>query len=160
METEEIGIDIIEGFLVVESGDTKITMRLIDGEFPDYKQVFPKQEGIPAVISSEPMVQALKRVALMVTDKGKCVKMDFSKDRLRISSSSQELGEAKEEMGITYDGEPLSVGFNAKYAIDFANSINEAGNIVIELNGELGPGKFYSEGDQSYVGIIMPMRLT
>lgn len=159
-ESEEIGVDIIEGFLIVEAGETKISMRLIDGEFPDYNQVFPKQEGVKAIAASEPLVQALKRAALMVTDKGKCVKMDFSKDKLRVSSSSQELGESTEEMKINYSGDPLSVGFNARYIIDFANSINEKGNVVIELNGELGPGKFYVEGDQSYVGIVMPMRLT
>ncbi|MCO6431106.1 MAG: DNA polymerase III subunit beta [Deltaproteobacteria bacterium] len=154
------GIDISDGFLVLESRDAKVSMRLIDAEYPDYNQVIPKQKGVLAIVPSAELVQSLRRVALMVTDKGKCVRMDFNKDSLRIVSSSPELGDASEEVSLRYEGKPLSVGFNAKYLLDFALSLEEEQNIVIELNGELGPGKFYAENDESYFGIVMPMRLS
>lgn len=155
-----LGIEFGDGFLVAETSDTKLSMRLVDGEFPDYTQVLPKGKGVKATISTEELSQALRRVALMVTDKGKCVKMDFSSGRIRISSQSPELGEASEEITCQYAGEPLSIGFNAKYLIDFCASLGEAQNLVIELHGELGPGKLSPENDDGYVAIVMPMRLS
>ena len=154
-----IGIDVKDGFLLIESADAKISMRLIDGEFPDYNQVVPSKPGILATIPSEELAQAMKRVALMVTDKAKGVRLDFSKGALQISSSSPELGEAREVLEIVYQGVDLSIGFNAKYLLDMAQSLEEKANLVMELNGELGAGKFYGEGDESYIGVVMPMRL-
>lgn len=155
----EIGIDINDGFLVIENKDFKVSMRLIDAEYPDYNQVIPSKKGELAVIPGEELGKALRRVALMVTDKGKCVRLDFSKDTLKIISSSPELGDASEELSIKYGGKPLSVGFNAKYLLDFIASVGESQTITLELNGELGPGKVFTENDEAYFGIVMPMRL-
>ena len=159
-EDAQTGIDVKDGFLIVDTDQAKISMRLIDGEFPDYKQVLPKQKGAIAAVPSGKLAQAVKRAALMVTDKGKCVKLDFSPGRLRILTSSPELGDASEELEVDYQGEPLSVGFNARYVLEMANSIGEDQTLNIELHGTLGPGRFFAEGDESYIGIIMPMRLT
>ena len=67
---------------------------------------------------------------------------------------------AVEELAVEYDGDPLSVGFNARYLLDFIASIGEARHISLELHGELGPGKLSIPNDESYLGIVMPMRLT
>lgn len=155
----EVGIAVIDGFLIVEGSDAKISVRLIDGEFPDYHQVLPKTEGEKFSMRSGELSQALRRVALMVTDKGKCVRFDLAKGSLKISSSSPELGEASEELAVGYSGGPLSVGFNARYMLDITSSLHEDQALMIELNGELGPGKFFPESDESYVAIVMPMRL-
>lgn len=156
---EMVGVGVEEGFFVIETKSAKVSMRLIDGEFPDYRQVMPKQKGKLATMNSQELAMALRRVALMVTDKAKGVRLDFTNQNLQISSSSPELGDAKEELDLKYDGEPLSVGFNARYIIDITSSLEEGRNLSIELNGELGAGKFYAEGDDSYVAIVMPMRL-
>jgi DNA polymerase-3 subunit beta len=158
-DDREVGLDIRDGFLILETPDGKVSMRLLDGEFPDYNQVLPKQAGVPATILATDLAQALRRVALMVSDKGKCVRLDFAAEKLRISSSSPELGEATEEIAVKYAGKPLSVGFNAKYILDILSTMNENKNVVIELHGELGPGKFFAEGDESHVSIVMPMRI-
>ncbi|MCB0332111.1 MAG: DNA polymerase III subunit beta [Bdellovibrionales bacterium] len=157
---KEVGIAVTDGFFVVESARAKLAMRLVDGEFPDYKQVIPKEAGTMATLSCDVFTQAIRRAALMVSDKGKCVKLDFSEGKLRLSSSSPELGEASEEIEIDYPGEPVSVGFNAKYLLDFANSVAESNTVRMEISGELGPTRLMEESDDSYFGIIMPMRLT
>ena len=154
-----IGIDVKDGFLLIETEEAKLSMRLIDGEFPDYNQVLPKRKGMTANVPTAGLAQALKRVSLMVTDKGKGVRFDFSKGELRVSSSSPELGEARESLEIKYEGDPLSIGFNARYLMEIAFSLEENEAFIMELNGELGPGKFYAESDESYVGVVMPMRL-
>ena len=155
----DVGLEVREGYLVLEAPKAKISVHLIDGEFPDYNQVIPKGKTSEAAVSSTELSQALRRVVLMVSDKSKCVRFDFNKTSLRLSSSSPELGDASEELPVKYTGEPVSVGFNALYFLEFINTLGEPGNIVMELNGALGPGKFYEEGDESCVGIIMPMRL-
>lgn len=156
----DIGIEISDGFLIIENKEFKVSMRLIDAEYPDYSQVIPKQEGSIAIINGEDLSMALRRVALMVSDKSKCVRLEIENESIRIVSSSPELGDATEEVPVKYSGKPLSVGFNAKYLIDFVASVGEKQPIILELNGELGPGKLYTESDHSYFGIIMPMRLT
>lgn len=156
----EVGIAITDGFFVLEGSRAKIAMRLIDGEFPDYKQVLPAKPGVEAKIPGAVLTQAIRRAALMVTDKGKCVKLDFSEGKLRISSSSPELGESSEEIDVEYGGDAVSVGFNAKYVLDFAGSVDEAQPLTVEITSELGPARFSIEGDDSYFGIVMPMRLT
>ncbi len=158
-EDVEIGLDIQEGFLVVESNDTKLSMRLVDGEFPNYEDVVPKKKGQIIKVNSEELAQALRRSALMVSDRGKCVKLEFGKNKLKISSSSPELGDAVEEIECHNEKDALSVGFNALYLLDFVSSVSEAQSVVLELNGELGAGRFYADKDESYNAIVMPMRL-
>ncbi len=154
-----VGVDVSEGFLVVEGPAWKLVVRLLDSEFPNYEQVLPKQEGNKITVLSSQLAHALKRVSLVVSDKNKGVRFDFFTNLVRISSSSPELGEAQEELEIQYTGKDFSVGFNARYIIDVLGTIGENQPFVLELNGETGPGKFYAESDESCFGIVMPLRL-
>ncbi len=158
--SDDVLVGIEEGFIVIEAPGAKLSIRLIDGEFPDYRQVMPKTKGVKATANGAELAMALRRVSLMVTDKAKGAKLDFSKGNLRISSYSPELGDASEEISIDYNGEPLSVGFNARYLLDIISAVNESQRFVLELHGELGPGKIYPESDESCLAIVMPMRLT
>lgn len=154
-----VGVDVSEGFLVVEGPAWKLVVRLLDSEFPNYEQVLPKQDGSRITVLSTQLAHALKRVSLVVSDKNKGVRFDFFTNLVRISSSSPELGEAQEELEIQYKGKDFSVGFNARYIIDVLSTIGENQPFVLELNGESGPGKFYAESDESCFGIVMPLRL-
>ncbi len=158
--SEDILVGVDEGFIVIEAPGAKLSIRLIDGEFPDYRQVMPKTKGVKAFVNGAELAMALRRVSLMVTDKAKGTKLDFSNGNLRISSYSPELGDASEEISVDYKGEPLSVGFNARYLLDIISAVTENQRFVLELHGELGPGKVYPESDESCLAIVMPMRLT
>ena len=154
-----VGVDIRDGFFVVEGPTWKLVVQLLDSEFPNYEQVLPKAPGTKIAVLSSELTQALKRVSLVVSDKNKGVRLDFYENLVRSSSSSPELGEAKEELSVQYPGPAFSVGFNARYILDILNSIHEVQPFVMELAGETGPGKFYAEADESYVAIVMPLRL-
>jgi DNA polymerase-3 subunit beta len=154
-----VGVDVSEGFLVVEGPAWKLVVRLLDSEFPNYEQVLPKAAGTKIAVLSSHLVQALKRVSLVVSDKNKGVRLDFFNNLVRISSSSPEVGEAQEEVEVQYKGKDFSVGFNARYILDVLAAVSENQPFVMELGGETGPGKFYSESDESSFGIIMPLRL-
>ncbi len=154
-----VGVDVSEGFLVVEGPSWKLVVRLLDSEFPNYEQVLPKGEGTRITVLSSQLAQALKRVSLVVSDKNKGVRFDFFKNQVKISSSSPEVGEALEELEVQHAGKDFSVGFNARYIIDVLAAVSENQPFVMELNGETGPGKFYAESDESCIGIVMPLRL-
>jgi DNA polymerase-3 subunit beta len=154
-----VGVDVNEGFLVVEGPAWKLVVRLLDSEFPNYEQVLPKVPGSKISVLSSDLAQALKRVSLVVSDKNKGVRLDIFENLVRITSSSPELGEALEELPVHYKGKDFSVGFNARYVLDVLNSIGESQPFVMELGGEIGPGKFFAESDESYISIVMPLRL-
>jgi DNA polymerase-3 subunit beta len=154
----DVGIEVSEGFLVIEAPSVKIAVRLIDGEFPDYSMVVPTKSGEPAKMSGALLSQALLRVSLLVSDKGKGVRLDFFKNRLRISGSSPELGEAVEELPIEYAGKDMSIGFNAEYYRDFIATLKEEEEMTIELHDLQGPAKLYGR-DESAFSIVMPMRM-
>jgi DNA polymerase-3 subunit beta len=154
-----VGVDVVGGFLVVESGSWKMVVQLLDSEFPNYEQVVPKAAGTKIAVLSSQLAHALKRVSLVVSDKTKGVRLDFFNNLVRISSSSPEVGEAQEELEIQYKGRDFSVGFNARYIIDALATVGENQPYVLELAGETGPGKMYAESDESAIGVVMPLRL-
>jgi DNA polymerase-3 subunit beta len=160
-EDDEVLFDVHDGFFIAETRNVKVATRLIDGEFPDYKQVLPKDEGIDVVLKAEDFLLSLRRTALMVSDRGKCVRLDFTDEDLTVSSSSPELGEARDSLPVKIKGgkKPDTVGFNARYIIDFLNSLGSTEEVCLEIHGELGPGKLSSMADESYLAIVMPMRL-
>lgn len=155
---KDVKIEISEGFLIVESAGSKLAMRLIDGEFPDYAKALPDKEGTKIVLSAEDLSHALKRVAILVSDKQKCVKFELKKNLLRISSSSPELGEAIEDLEVSYTGSEITVGFNARYVLDITGAVGES-RLELEFHGDTGPGKLSAEGDESSINIVMPMRI-
>lgn len=154
-----VGVDVIQGFLVVQGPSWKLVVQLLDTEFPNYEQVLPKAPGTKIAVLSSQLAQALKRVSLVVSDKNKGVRLDFFTNLVRISSSSPEVGEAQEEVEVQYKGRDFSVGFNARYVMDVLSTVGENQPFILELSGETGPGKFYSEADESSIGIVMPLRL-
>ena len=154
-----VGVDVREGFLVVEGETWKLVVRLMDSEFPNYQQAVPKGPGTKIAVLSSQLTQALKRVSLVVSDKNKGVRFDFLSNMIKISSSSPEVGEAQEEVEVQYSGRDMSVGFNARYIIDALAIVGENQPFIIELSGETGPGRFYAESDESCLGIVMPLRL-
>ena len=82
----------------------------------------------------------------------------MSNDRLEITSNNPELGDAKEEMDVTYKGPGLKIGFNAKYLLDILNSFTDE-TVKIELNDQLSPGLIVPEHDTDYTCVVMPMRI-
>lgn len=154
-----VGVDVINGFLVLESASWKLVVQLLDSEFPNYEQVLPKGDGTKVAVLSSQLAQALKRVSLVVSDKNKGVRLDFFKNMIRVSSSSPELGEAQEELEVDYKGKDFSIGFNARYVIDALATAGESQPYILELSGESGPAKMYAESDESAIAIVMPLRL-
>ncbi len=155
----EVLVGFEEGMFILDAGSTKLSIRLVDGEFPDYTQVIPEAKGYDISIAKSQLEQSIKRVTLLVSDKSKRVTMDFSNGMIKMSGSSPELGEGTDEIEIDYKSDPLTVGFNGKYILDVLSSINEDQNVIIELHGSTGPAIFKIESDSNYKSFLMPIRL-
>lgn len=157
-EDQSIRFNIDGRNCIAQRGNVTLVARLIDGEFPDYKPVIPKGPSKIMVVDREALMGALKRVSLLVNDRSRGVRFLVNTGVLELSTSNPDLGEAKEELGVDYTGEKISVGFNARYFLDVLNVVEDE-KVVIELNGEVGPCVIRSEYDRGFLTVIMPMRI-
>lgn len=147
-----------ENSCVVGHGAQTLVIRLIDKEFPDYNQVIP-DEGVREIeIGVEALRDALRRVSVLATDKTKAVKFAFEGETLTLSSTNTDMEEGTEEIAINYGGAPLTVGFNAKYLIEFLGTVGDE-HVTLELNDELSPGLARPLADPRFLYVIMPMRI-
>lgn len=160
--SEEEGGNLELGFMensaVIRRAKTVVIMRLVDGEFPDYERVIPSANELSALVPTEVFLQALRRMAILSSEKSRGVKLSFQPGTLEISSSNPELGDAREELEIDYDGQALAIGFNARYLLDILQSI-DAEKIDFRIKDNLSPGLLLPEGEGNYLAVIMPMRL-
>ncbi|MFN8627603.1 MAG: DNA polymerase III subunit beta [Candidatus Binatia bacterium] len=147
------------GVVHATRGDVDLAMRLVEGEFPDYKQVIPKKSERRMLVAAEVLLATLRRVATVSSERTHGVKFQLEPGRLEISSANPDLGEAVEELGVEYDGAQLSIGFNAKYMIDLLSIVPPETQVEIGLNDEVSPGVMRCETDPDFLYVVMPMRL-
>jgi DNA polymerase-3 subunit beta len=134
-----------------------LVTKLIEGNYPNYKQVIPGEakERIPIV--REELLSALRRAEIMTSEKANSVKLAFGRNTLAITANSPEVGEARESLAVNYKGKELAIAFNPKYLIDPLNALTED-EVFIELIDELSPGVLKING--AFLYVVMPMRLS
>jgi DNA polymerase-3 subunit beta len=140
-----------KGFSVV------IITKLIEGNYPNYRQVIPAEAKERISLPREEFLHALKRAEIMTSEKANSVKLTFGKNNLSITANSPEVGEARESMAVNYKGKEMAIAFNPKYMIDPLNALAND-EVFIELIDELSPGVLKINGPFLYV--VMPMRLS
>jgi len=134
-----------------------IVSKLIEGSYPNYRQVIPAETKERIALGREEFLHALRRAEIMTSEKSNSVKLAFGKNKLEITANSPEVGEAKESLAINYKGNEMAIAFNPKYLIDPLNALSND-EVFIELIDELSPGVFKINGPFLYV--VMPMRLS
>ena len=130
--------------------------KLIEGNYPNYRQVIPGEAKERIALGREELVQALRRAEIMTSEKANSVRLTFGKNILTITANSPEVGEARETIAINYKGTELAIAFNPRYLIDPLTALAED-EVFIELIDELSPGVLKINGPFLYV--VMPMRL-
>jgi DNA polymerase-3 subunit beta len=154
-----VSLGFKENMGLVTKDKIELFMRLIDGDFPDYTKVIPKGNPNIVKIEHDELFQALRRVSILSSERYKGIRMEFSDGKVAISANNPDLGEAIEEIEAEYKGKPLSIGFNARYLIDVLGVLGGDGEIDIELKDELSPSVIRKGGIDSYLYVLMPMRL-
>lgn len=147
-----------EKFLFAGKGDTELWVRLLDAEFPDYKQVVPKENQLVARIPKEAFSDALRRVSVMAPEKVHSVKLSLSGKQLEVSAASPELGEARDLLGVDYGGAPVKIGFNGRYLQDAIGGVQEE-TVRMEIKDDISQVIIRPEEDRSFIAVIMPMRI-
>ena len=152
--------------LIVSAKDVRIVMRsvsffmrLVEGEFPDYRQVIPGAPRAQVRANRDDFLAALKRISLLASERSRGVKLHLEKGRLELSASNPDQGEASEDIEVSYGGEPLSIGFNARYMIDVLTVHGEGEVIELGFTDEVGPAVLRGTADPEYTYVVMPMRL-
>jgi len=157
-DADEIELGIEGNSALARKGDVTLTMRLIEGEFPNYRQVLPKASTRRITLSADALNQALRRVALLSVERSKAVRVELGAGCLRLSATNPDLGEASEELDIDYAGDALSVGFNARYLLDSLAAFRSK-EIELGLEDEMSPAVLRPTEDSDSLAVVMPMRL-
>ena len=159
---EEAGREVSFGFLdnnlVVAGANMSLFVRLIDAAFPDYGQVIPKSSERIVVLDRMPFLSSLKRIGLLASERTHGLRVELSTGTMTLSSDNPDLGKAREEVEIDYDGGDLTIAFNAKYLQDILATLSAA-KIEMALNEALSPGLFREHGNDDYLFVVMPMRI-
>jgi len=147
-----------ENSAIFKKPGLSMVMRLIDGQFPEYQRVIPKEGEKQLLVRRDKLFDALKRISLLSADKSNAVKLSLSENLLRITANNPDLGEAKDDLEVAYRGGTLTVGFNARYLIDVLGVL-ETDEVSVELGDEHSPGVLRPPGDRSFTAVVMPMRV-
>jgi len=138
-------------------GNMTLVSRLVEGQFPNYEQVIPRESKEKITINRERFLWATKRVSILTSPDSQSIKIDIFKDKLIFSKNSPDMGEAKEEIDIEHKGTEFSVGFNPQYLMDALKNLKDQ-DVCVELTGPESPGIIRAQGD--YVYIVLPMQLS
>ena len=150
----EIGLD--------EAGDSGLVdhlylvSKIVEGNYPNYRQVIPKETEHRVKIERELMLECVHRAALVTSDKSNSVKIKISKNLLEISGQSTEYGESHESMAIAYDGPEVQVAFNPQFLMEPLKALTKD-EVFFEFKDELSPGLFKTL--DNFICVIMPLRL-
>ena len=156
LEEGDLDIKITENQASFSIGkETIVITKLVEGAYPNYKQVIPAESKYRVAMDKEELLHAVRRAEIMTSDKANSVKMTFRENTLKLTANTPEVGESQETMAINYSGEETSIAFNPQYFIDPLKSLEED-EINFEFTDQLSPGVI--KVNKPFLYVIMPMR--
>ncbi len=155
---QTVGIATTGGNAFFRREDVLLSVKLAEEDFPPYSKVIPETHTRRVVVARSLLAEALRRISLIAKEKSGVVRVGVDAGTLSIASESAELGEGAEEIDVDFAGEPVEIGFNARYLLDVLGAVSEE-EVVIELGGELDPGVVRPVGATEFIGVVMPMRI-
>ncbi|MGA2410443.1 MAG: DNA polymerase III subunit beta [Candidatus Binataceae bacterium] len=158
---DDVDVDLsLDGQLAwLKRGPTEVSMRLVEGEFPDYRGVIPNESRYHVNVPRNDLLSAIKRVAIFSNERYHGVKLNLAGGVLTVSSTSPEMGEASETIDIDFGGGEFGVGFNASYLQQALSVMPEGSDAILGLSDEVSPGVVTSAADSQFTYVVMPMRL-
>ena len=151
-----------ENHLFFEAGDRCLMARMMDVNFPNYMEVIARDNDRRVTVTRERLLASIKRVSLVANERTRAVRFDFAAGKLTVSSTSAELGDARETVPIEYTGAPFHVGLNASYVADFLAAV-DTDVVALDLKDENSQCIARPLGGEDlayeYVYIVMPMRI-
>ena len=149
-----------ENHLFFDVGDRLLISRMIDGQFPAYERVIPKGNDKRIEFERDRLTSAVRRVALLSNERSRAVKFQIDAGKVDVTSSSPDVGEARETLPVEYAGTSMQICFNAQYVLEFLSAVT-TDVVSLELKDEVSQAVMRPVGEQScdYTYVIMPMRV-
>ncbi|HSL63340.1 MAG TPA: DNA polymerase III subunit beta [Gaiellaceae bacterium] len=155
-EAESIELGAHENQIAFRAGDTWLTTRRIDGQFPNYRQLLPETFDHEVPLARTEVLEVVRRVSVVV-QRNSPLRLRFEEGRLTVSARTQDVGEAEESLPVQWSGEPLEIGFNAEFLREGIESMG-ADDITLHLISPLRPAVIKG-GDDDPTYLVMPIRL-
>lgn len=157
LEQAELEVSLGQSQIVFEVGEIVLSSRLIEGQFPNYRQLLPESVEHELTLDSAEIVEVVRRVSLLA-QKNAPLRLSFAEGELTVSAQTPDVGEASESLPVPFAGEPLQIGFNPDFLRDGLESV-ESEQLVLKLISPLRPGLIESPDGGEFVYLIMPIRL-
>jgi DNA polymerase-3 subunit beta len=158
-EGDEIVLGVSENQIVFQFGSSVFVTRRIEGSFPNYRQLIPKESETTAVVAAEELTAAVKRVSLMALHNTPLkISVNVADQTLSLSATSQDVGDASEDLMVKAEGQDVEIAFNHGFLMDGLSSAPTE-NVRIEIQNPLKPGLLKTEGDEGFLYLLMPVRL-
>jgi len=154
---DTISVSVDQNQVVFELGDVVLSSRLIDGQFPNYRQLLPESVEHELRLSTAELTDVVRRISLLA-QKNAPLRLSFSEGALTISAQTPDIGEASEAIPVPFHGEPFEIGFNPEFLRDGLESV-ESDELILKLISPLRPGLIESPDTGDFVYLIMPIRL-
>ena len=157
-EPQEVEVKLSETRAEFSVGDVRLTTKLIDGTFPEYKRVIPKGNDKIISVGVNLLSAAVDRVSTIASDKSRAIKLNIENNQLVLSATNPDASSATESLEISYDGDSIDIGFNAKYLMDILTQV-KGETIAIELIDSGSPSLLRDPEDEANIFVLMPMRV-
>ena len=154
----DIPISISSNKIIFKIESITFISKLIDGSFPDYKRVIPKDNNNTLKINRETLLSAVDRVSTIANEKSPVIKFKLLKNILNLNTINNESSSASEDLNINYSGEEIEIGFNSKYIMDIVNCLEDE-EISIKLKDNTSPIIAVENSNANLVYVLMPMRV-
>lgn len=154
----EVAFSVSRSQAVFRLNGAQLISRVIEGQFPNYRGVFPGDQPSKIRLSREEFLEAVERVSLVARRNAPVVKLKFSEETLHLSSREAEVGEAYEEVSVRLEGPEVETAYQSRYLTDVLRAM-DADEVLIELGDGLRQGKFSPAGQDGYIYIVMPVRM-
>ncbi|MBI2267900.1 MAG: DNA polymerase III subunit beta [Candidatus Blackburnbacteria bacterium] len=159
-DTEKIRVAVLEkeGKLLFGSESVVLTSRVLEGQFPDYNRVIPKDWTVKVIAGKDELARAVKGAAVFARESASIIKLNIKQNQITITSESNLHGKEEVTVEAKTEGESTQIAYNYRYLLDFFNSVSKE-TISLETQGSTAPGVFQDTSDSTYKHIIMPVRI-
>jgi DNA polymerase-3 subunit beta len=156
-DKDEVSFVVLENQILFQFGSTLVAAKMVEGNYPNYRQVIPGDTNERVVIAREALLETVRRVSLLSSEKSNSVKLVFSENRIEVTANSPDVGEAQESMDVIYQGPPMQIAFNPEFLQAPLRNLDTE-DVYLDLIDEMSPGVLRIEG--SFLYVLMPMRVT
>lgn len=157
LDEEQLSVGVRANQVVFQIGDVVLSSRLIEGQFPNYRQLLPETYEHELTLAGAEVTEVVRRISLLA-QKNAPLRLTFTPGELTISAQTPDIGEARESLPVAFQGEPFEIGFNPDFLRDGLEAVG-GGDIVLKLISPLRPGLIQSAEDGGFLYLIMPIRL-